>query len=545
MAQRTIYNVGRVVGYSAYEVYVKEHLGSVDDPETNPPASEKEWLASSLFLGSSLLLKIPQNTSHEDDELWEVVYNLPNTSQGFKYPSRLFAANTILASFFHGEGNFSENSPWANKVTSYGHLIDNSNSSHPNAGYQVGENLPPSTDNINNAAQWTDTEKQQLLNYLKIVDGIILNSGEWSNSTSGNPTMDFSPGFDNDNDYTTVKIVIKGKVTTPFNILLSGFTIRTVASGISGADTSLETESPQDGDFLGPAVIPWANKILFSIPSSYTSWFVSGAYRRQLPKSGQPTTVADHAIIDMKTTDPGTYYQSNYQSAREPITVNEVNNIGDKTSVLTIFQRSQKYPPALWGSYISDEGDNYLNPIDIVAPGSVKMFEDATAEELQEYEDTFPGTFGVNKNTEKGTIEVIGPDGELVPAADVSLADLTYDNIASTDKQAKAVITQAGKNKVMSLAVSDDLTGQQNTITANPSQSISPKNDNIYWAALLEAFANDKAVDILGANMKAVKAGLPGNYIQFPNGLRLYISATEPPTAGVPIGSVGIGWSED
>lgn len=541
---RTLYNVGRVVGYSAYEVYVKDHLGTVVDPDKNPPASEKEWLASSLFLGSSLLLKVPMDTSHNDDELWEIVYNLPNTSQGFEYPSRLFAANTILASFFHGEGNFEGDSPWANKVLSYGHLIDNTEESHPGAGHQYGENLPPATSDIQTAAQWTDDEKQQLLSYLKIVDGIVINSGEWIDSMDGNPKMDFSPGFNNDQDYTTVKIVVKGKITTSFNILLSGFTIRSVASGICGGDTSLETESPQDGDFLGPAVVPWANKIIFSVPSSYTSWFVSGAYRRQLPKTSQAQTVADHAIIDMKTTDPGTYYLINYQEAREPITVNEVNNIGDKTSVLTIFQRSQKYPPALWGSYIDDEGDNYLNPIDIVAPGSVKMFEDATAEELQEYEDTFPGTFGVNKNTEKGTIEVIGPDGTLVPAADVSLKNLTYTDLTSGAKKAQAVVTQTGKNKAMSLAVSDDLDGQQNTITANPAQSLEPKNDNIYWSALLEAFANDKAVDILGANMKAVKAGLPGNYIQFPNGLRLYISATEPPTTGVPIGSVGIGWSE-
>ena len=50
-----IYNEGRVVGYSAYEVYVRHCLS--EDP-TIEPASETEWLASSLAFGASLLLKV-------------------------------------------------------------------------------------------------------------------------------------------------------------------------------------------------------------------------------------------------------------------------------------------------------------------------------------------------------------------------------------------------------------------------------------------------------------------------------------------------------
>ena len=52
--------------------------------------------------------------------------------------------------------------------------------------------------------------------------------------------------------------------------------------------------------------------------------------------------------------------------------------------------------------------------------------------------------------------------------------------------------------------------------------------------------------------MKALKAGLEretsaGNqgYIQLPNGLRLYISATKPTATDIPVGSIGIGWAEE
>ena len=122
------------------------------------------------------------------------------------------------------------------------------------------------------------------------------------------------------------------------------------------------------------------------------------------------------------------------------------------------------------------------------------------------------------------------------------------------------VQTQTGKDKALSLSLSDNLTGTQKTISADGSKTvsvgntsanvgsqakISPDTSNINFGMLLEALANDKSIDILGQNMKILKAGLPNNYIQFPNGLRLYISPTQPPTSGVPVGSIGIGWGID
>ena len=34
------------------------------------------------------------------------------------------------------------------------------------------------------------------------------------------------------------------------------------------------------------------------------------------------------------------------------------------------------------------------------------------------------------------------------------------------------------------------------------------------------------------------------NYIEFKNGLRLYISSTEPTDTDIPDGSIGVGWSD-
>lgn len=542
MAQ-TLYNAGRVTGFSAYEVYVKQH--QAEDP-TNPPASEREWLASTVSMGSSMVLKVLKNVAHGEDENWYIDIQFPTNS-------RLCAANTIIASFFRGDCVFSGN--WATRVSSYGDLISNTSSSSPNGNLNHGSTIPMGT-----VDEWNDTEKSQLADYLKIVDGIIIQPGTWSNSAKTPPQKDFSPNL---GDYPRVRLHIRGKIENDIQILLTGFTIRTVVKGVTGVDTATNTASPQDGDFLGPGAFPWASKIVFSVPSSYVSFFATGAYKRKLPTSGTSKTVKDTAVIDMQTTKPETYYESNYQNARVQLNVDDFTTLGDGTAVLTVYQKSSKYPPAIWGTFVDSKGTNYLNPLDVVAPGTVKMFEDASAEDLKDYENTFEGTFGVNKNTEDGTLEVLGPDGTLVPAAEASVKDASYTNIVSSDKKAKLLVTKTGKLVGLSLSMSEGVAGTQYTIGSDGTSNgtigntsfnkgsqtkLTPPTSNINWAVLLEALANNKSIDILGDNMKALKAGMTGTYpyVQFPNGLRLYISATEPtPSSSIPVGSIGIGWTED
>lgn len=542
MAQ-TLYNAGRVTGFSAYEIYVKQHQS--EDP-TNPPASEREWLASTVSMGSSMVLKVLKNVAHGEDENWYIDIQFPTNS-------RLCAANTIIASFFRGDCVFSGN--WATRVSSYGDLISNTSSSSPNGNLNHGSTIPMGT-----IDEWNDTEKSQLADYLKIVDGIIIQPGTWSNSAKTPPQKDFSPNL---GDYPRVRLHIRGKIENDIQILLTGFTIRTVVKGVTGVDTATNTASPQDGDFLGPGAFPWASKIVFSVPSSYVSFFATGAYKRKLPTSGTSKTVKDTAVIDMQTTKPETYYESNYQNARVQLNVDDFTTLGDGTAVLTVYQKSSKYPPAIWGTFVDSKGTNYLNPLDVVAPGTVKMFEDASAEDLKDYENTFEGTFGINKNTEDGTLEVLGPDGTLVPAAEASVKDASYTNIVSSDKKAKLLVTKTGKLVGLSLSMSEGVAGTQYTVGSDGTSNgtigntsfnkgsqtkLTPPTSNINWAVLLEALANNKSIDILGDNMKALKAGMTGTYpyVQFPNGLRLYISATEPtPSSSIPVGSIGIGWTED
>ena len=537
---RQIWNEGRVVGYSAYELYVKLHQSV--DPSV-PPASERQWLASTLAMGSSMLLRIDPDTNHADNENWVKEIQFPSNTS-------LCATNTILGSFFRGSGEYG--GQWANRVSNYGPLISNTATTSPNGTVNHSGTVPQSSNVLSN---WTDEEKEELAQYMKIVDGIIIQPGTWTESDNKPPEKDFTPDLD---DYPRIRLLFKGPITRTFELLLTGFTIRTVVQGETGLDSATATPSPQDGDFLGPGQFPWANKIVFSVPTSYISYFASASYTRKLPNTASDyQTVKDTSLIDMKTTKPETYYTSNYSNARVQIDVSEYSTLGDGTAVLTVYQKKNIYPPALYGTFVDSTGTNYLNPLDVVAPGTVKMFNDATVEELQDYEDTFDGTFAINKDTETGTIEIIGPEGTLVPAAKVSVDDIQYTNLISSDKKAKKVTTQTGDLKGVSLSLSESTAGNQVNISSDNTSNVTtgntqydvgsqtklnPSSSNINWAVLLEALANDKSIDILGSGLKAIKAGWPKNYIQFQNGLRLYISSTQPTDTDVPVGSIGIGW---
>lgn len=520
-----LYNEGRVVGYSAYEVYVKQHAN--EDPNT-PPATERQWLASSLAMGSSMLLKLPASPNRKEDENWIYEAKFPNAS-------RLCAVNTVIASFFKGDAPVDSTGLWATRVSDYGDLISNTSSSSPNG--KVG---PTGTVPSKSIADWPKSVRDQLRDYMKIVDGIVIQPGTWTNSAKTPPQKDFNPDL---SEEPRIRLHVRGPIKAPLFILFTGFTIRTVVSGVTGLDSATNSPSPEDGDFLGPGQFPWSNRIVFSVPTSYVNYFQMNAYKRKLPTSAESKVVNDTPVVDMKTTQPETYYNSNYPSAREPVNVLDYVTLGDGTAVLTVYQRKSKYPPAIWGTYVDSNGTNYLNPLDVVAPGTVKMFNNATQAELNEYQNTFPGTHAVNR-TDDGELEVLDKDGNKVPAASVRTKDLAYNNLISSDKKAKGIITTTGKKKELSLSVGPGGSDSQYTISSPPTSSLSPTNDEVYWAVLLEALANNKGVDILGKNMKAVKAGLPGNYIQFPNGLRLYISPKKPPEAGVPVGSIGIGWEE-
>lgn len=354
---RKLYNEGRVVGYSAYEMYVRHHLSV--DPE-HKPVSEKEWLASMMALGSSMLLKIAAEE--------ESVSGSHYIEVDFPANSRLCAANNIIASFFGGIGYVNgTGAGWATKVTDYGPLISNTALSSPNETTIPTSNitaLPIETIN-------------QIREYMKIIDGIVIQPGTWTVNPNNPPQKDFKPTL---SSVPKLRILLSDRIEKSFYVVFTGFTNRTVVDGQTGFDSAVNTQSPEDGDFLGPWAFPWSAKIFFSVPSSFVNYFLSNKYARKLPVSDNPISVKSDPIIDMKSGNPKSFYTSKFNESKQDITVTDINTIGEDAAVLVAFSKTDNLPPALYGSLINqkdDSGtDNLIYPIDNVAPGTVKLYQE-------------------------------------------------------------------------------------------------------------------------------------------------------------------------
>lgn len=381
---RQIWNEGRVVGFSAYEVYLK-HALSIDP--NHEPATEKEWLASMMAMGSSMLLRIGTTTE-------------PYIDVPFPADSRLCAANNILASVFTGEGyvgsaGLSEH-VWCTKVTDYGPLLDNTENTAL-AGERQAENMPISS----NGTALTDDQIAGIHEYMKIVDGLVLQPGTWIDNPNKPPEKDFVPTTLQKDEATgqettvtlahvpTLRIAFSEPVTQPFFILLTGFTNRSVVTGVTGFfdpqrpvdvgyDSAVNTQSPQDGDFLGPWAFPWAAKVIFSVPSAYISYFMNNKYTRQLPSYDTPITIQSDPIIDMEAADPfKSYYSSQHKDAPVDMNVQALHLTGKDAAVLATYRHydSGTYiPPALYGAVVSETGEVKICPIDTVAPYSLHIY---------------------------------------------------------------------------------------------------------------------------------------------------------------------------
>ena len=527
---KEIWNEGRVVGYSAYDIYVKQHLASQD--ADTPPATESEWLASSLTAGSSLLAKIP-NINQGDTDHSYIEFELPAKS-------RLGAANTIVASFFDGDGNFPLNSSvnsgvtysinggdtisygiWADKIIDYGELIRNDDTASPS---QDGSNIPLKP------YQWSRNKQKKLTDYMKLVDGIVIQPGEWGDTLDGNPKKDEIQDL---SKRPKIRLHVRGKIENEPLVLFTGFSIRSVLSGTSilGSkdengkiigSTSPELRedetgflgyvAPEDGDFLGPSVYPWANKIIFSVPNSYVEYFEQGKYVRELPTNKQ---IGDIPVIDMNSNSPtennGTntainpyWFYSNDSAGSNKLPegfknniveyrVNEFSTLSDGTSVLTVYEKKSAYPPALYGTFVKSNGDNYLCPLDCVAPGSVKMFVDDTGTVMKDYENTFPGTVSMNKDSTTGEIStIINING--VPTK-IPVASLEAKPFGS----GSGVKIKIGKKSAYCLAVSPYVTDNSDPQVYGSNGAggtIYSTTGRFQWGTLTNALVNNKAIDL-------------------------------------------------
>ena len=550
---RQLWNQGRVVGLSAYEIYVRQHMA---DKNKGEPATEVEWLAASIGSGSSMLFKYgPDNT----EGLHVVDIPMPENS-------RLCAASTVIGSLFHGHGHYETDSVWADRIDDYGILVANDAMNHPTGDVLDSQGVPSKI--AEDGEDWNRVMEKQLREYVRIVDGNIIQPGRWVDTALDEPAADLQM---NTALAPTVRLLVAGPIDEQIEILLTGFTIRSVVSGVSGISGSiLNPNHTEDGSFLGPGIFPWSTKIVFSVSTSTLNAFFLDKYRRKIPNTDPNSVIVDdNAIIDMRKTDPQTYYQDNHADAAEPINVDEFHTMGEGASVLTVFQRSELYPPALFGTYVTEEGADALYPLDVVAPGTLKMFSSKHYGDIVDYESTFPASFAMFKD-DAAIIAITNRYNTLVPIAKVENIDLDYveENYGSQSgagapepcQTAEAMVITTGDKKGIALAVGNGAkqwswgVDAGNFITVGNTSAdvgnltkVRPSSSNITWAGLVQALRNNMSIDVLGNDLKMIKAGMArgGNYIQYGNGLRLYISPTEPTDKDVPVGSIGIGWFDE
>jgi len=403
---KVLYNEGRICGYSAYEIFLQQG----GDPEI----PEKHWLASTIAMGSSMLLRVgadsAANISGGDIEGFHF-RDIP-----LPLNTNLCAANTVIGSFFSGSGQTpsgitAESTYWADRVTDYGALISNTGVSSPS-----GTNAP-----VQNPLSWSSERQNQLKEYVKIVDGIIIQPGDWSdNSPNKPPEKKLEPAFNKSPAFgkpPKLRLLFNRKITQPFWILLTGFTVSGVIKGTSWANSSVSTH-PQDGDFLGPAVFPWSSKVIFSMPSAYASLFMTGKYARKLPKTAAAETVKSDPVIDMTKTNPKTFYENHYQDAKADIEVTAINSAGEDLAVLTVYQRDALLPPALFGSKVSENGVQSIYPIDTAAPGTLKLYHGDNGVKAKNLEDNTPHNTGFMRNSSTYVVNERNADGDIVPVSE-------------------------------------------------------------------------------------------------------------------------------
>ncbi|MBO4543265.1 MAG: hypothetical protein J5725_08815 [Bacteroidales bacterium] len=610
MAQE-LYNEGRVLGFSAWEIFARDALDHGIPPEDIP--NEHEWLEAMLCNGNSVILKVPLGTQAGVRD-----FPLPEGST-------LAGSNAVLGSLFVGTCEC-DASGFAKKVTSYGPLINNTSSSSP-------------TSNSNNPVPYdTSTSPyapymSAIMEFVKINDGIVyIKKAKWIRTPdgSGEPYKDIDPNFANST--TVVRLYLAETLNADVYILLSGFENKVFLNGISGwahedagrstgGSTDTDNNNWQNGNMLGPEVIPWATKIVFTVPSS--AYTLSTNITRTIPSdasygsSGEEINIGGIKIhdylqyrsnttpfIDFDSINLTDYYTvhnfSTSPTLRENITdvnfgfTNSYNSLVAWYPGMTAQQinsatsNAKFFPPALYAAKITNKGQQTLVPIDVAAPGTIKCFTNST--DAYNYTQILPNNYAVYYNTSNHSFTfVTNGDSDVNNWYGTAKIDFL------TAPKVK-ISTNATAVKLLALSTS---TGTDYS-TNGTSGSITTKTArNLKWDDLMTALTSNYTINILGDRLTAFATELatgsygtigtdttnnkiaeigatkltinPGtdgvsftttttqgtklatlgtgtsiksgtNFIEFSNGLRLYISPTNPGNTNVPVGSIGIGW---
>ena len=235
---RELYNEGRVIGLSPYEIYIKQ-LYSID-PHTLP-MSEREWLTFTLNNNNSLILRLRAGLYPGPHD-----FTLPENS-------KLVGCSVIYGSMLQGEVNFKPGEYWATSVADLGQLIDNNNSRHP-----VTPGDPENVPTKENPKKYPMLLRKKCKEYIKITSGLLIQPGDW-NTYSEQEQLSLDPDFQ-----TTpfVRLILCEMLTEDLCILLHGFTNSIQYEGEASSFIPGESERPENGQFLGPANMPWATPII-------------------------------------------------------------------------------------------------------------------------------------------------------------------------------------------------------------------------------------------------------------------------------------------
>ena len=517
MAQE-IYNEGRVVGFSAYEIFKRQCLDK-GIPETDIP-DERTWLSSMLGIGASLILQIEAGTTAGVHD-----YVLPANST-------LTAAGVIFANPFMGSCVFDNTlgaPKWSTKITSYGPLIKN----------ETGSGNHPTSSDVPYGTYSADTYKSEISEFIKISDGIaFVNHADWINTDDGTPYEDINPEFGSSD--TIIRLYFRENVTNAFSILFTGFLNSSVLAGISGwaqddsgtaigGSTDTDNNNWKNGGHIGPELIPWANKIVFSVPSYIYN--IADSISRTIPEDITSDTLTvygfnfdnmqDHKLntnsaIDFNSitlTDYYTVHASEFlgnpllSETVTDITIpdtritgyNEIiawypgmtaDAIGDATSDINFF------PPAIYATQVSLTGENMLVPLDTTAPGTVKCFPNSN--QAYAYTQLMPDNYAVYFNTTTNNFTFVTPNVSD-PTQWTGTAKITYDATLPIYEVA------AGSTKAKTVALTyynnGTYTEYGRTGSAGDLSNKAPAG-KLVWDDLLTALHDNKAIDLFGTKLR-------------------------------------------
>lgn len=450
---KTIYNEGRVIGLSNFELYVRQLLA--EDPNAEVP-SEREWLAATLANGASMLLKVPSGTPAGYSD-----FKLPNTS-------KLCAGNTLVATLFFGSADFSGS--WATRITSYGDLIINDTETHPVTPGQ-SPNVPGS-----NSTDYTAVQKNLCKEYSKIMWGICFQPGIWSEYGEHGVGMELTPDFTKP---AVVRIKLSQATSSDIYILIQGFTDRRILQGTSAFESTMDTEHPQDGDFLGPESYPWANKIIFVEPSEILQF--KEKYRLTHSITG---TVDTEPIIDIDLPVVSNYYTTNnFTDSTKTETVSDISASPNGVGLLGVYESSSgpRTAPALYSAQISSTGTKTLYPVDVVAPGTVKIFRNQQL--ALNYSVLLKNVFGMYLDPDN-SLSMYDEEGNVVSLGSKLEVSTTKPYVAKVS---------TGSSFVKTISLTDSVSGSDLNLNGTAGTVTTAE---ITWATLLSCLADNKKIKI-------------------------------------------------